>query len=184
VSQIKRDKTEQENAAVKNDASKKLRKAGGEQQAAQDVVTEKIGPDHVVHKHIAGVKYEKQKNESDAGKKEATVKLTNADAASKDAAKMTKVTTENTATQNSQIKKNKTVAGESNAVKSDVGTKNRKAGKEQQDAITIKQKSTAGSNGPKNAEWIKGGKSAAESNAAQQDANTKLQKQTEKASPK
>jgi hypothetical protein len=76
-SQVKGDKIKQEDAAVQNDASKKLRKAGGEQQATQDVVTEKIGPDHVVHKHIAGVKYED-------GRK--------ADAASKDAAKVTKAT--------------------------------------------------------------------------------------------
>src|SRR5262249_3526828 len=125
-SQVKIDKTQQENVAAQNDASKKLRKAGGEQQATKDVVTEKIGPDHIVHKHIAGVKYEKQK--------------TNADAASKDAAKLTKATTENTAIQDSQIKKVKTVTGESNAVQSDLGKKHRKAGGDQRDALTVKQK--------------------------------------------
>src|SRR5262249_39566826 len=127
-SKIKGDKVQQENAAVQNDASKKLRKAGGEQQAQQDVVTEKVGPDHVVHKHIGGVKYEKQKTEGDAGK---TKIQPNLDAGSKDAAKMTKVTRENTAIQDSQIKKVKTVTGESNAVKSHIGKKERKAGKDQ-----------------------------------------------------
>src|SRR5215813_2813429 len=108
-SQLKLDKTQKENAAAQNDASKKLRKAGGEQQASHDVVTEKIGPDHVRHKHIGGVKYEKS-----SGKTETTVKggktkiQPGADAASKDAAKMTKLSTENTAIQDSQIKKLKT----------------------------------------------------------------------------
>jgi hypothetical protein len=59
-SQIKLDKTKQENAGAQNDASKKLRKAGGEQQAAQDVVTEKVGPDHLTHRHIKRIKHKEQ----------------------------------------------------------------------------------------------------------------------------
>ncbi|HMF91436.1 MAG TPA: hypothetical protein VKL40_12395 [Candidatus Angelobacter sp.] len=157
-SQVKIDKTQQENVAAQNDASKKIRKAGGEQQAAKDVVTEKIGPDHVVHKHIGGVKYEKSSAETNAGKTENTVKLRQgtSDAASKDAAKMTKAKIESTSIQNSQIKKDKTISGESTAVQSEAGKKHRKA---QQDAITIKQKTT---DGP----------------------SPSLQKQTDKASPK
>jgi len=161
-SQLKLDKTQKENAAAQSDASKKLRKAGGEQQASHDVVTEKIGPDHVRHKHIGGVKYEKSSAETNSGKTETTVKggktkiQPGADAASKDAAKMTKLSTENTAIQDSQIKKLKTSAGESSAVKTDLEKKHRKAG---QDAITIKQKTT---DGP----------------------SPSLQKQTDKASPK
>jgi len=73
-SQLKLDKTQKENAAAQSDASKKLRKAGGEQQASHDVVTEKIGPDHVSHKHIGGVKYEKSSAETNSGKTETTVK--------------------------------------------------------------------------------------------------------------
>ena len=64
-----------ENNAVNNQAAKKARKAGGEQKAAQDVVNEKIGPDHIVHKHIGGVKYESAQAESNASQNQATVKL-------------------------------------------------------------------------------------------------------------
>jgi hypothetical protein len=112
-SQVKDDKVKQENAAVKDDASKTMRKAGGEQQANKDVVTEKVGPD--------------------------------ADAASKDAAKMTKARAENTANHKHKIKKVKWITGESNAVQNEAGKKYRKAGKEQ-DALTVKQKATAHQN--------------------------------------
>jgi hypothetical protein len=236
-SKIKLTKSQQESAATKNDSTIKLTKTAGEQQAGQDVVSEKVGADHVVHKHIAGVKYEKQNTgsnagktemkvdpaklskataentaardaaqnkkfakssaETHAGKTEQTVKLTNADAASKDAAKLSKASTENTAIQDSQIKKVKTVTGESNAVKSDIGKKERKAGKDQQDALTVKQKTSSGktndsskgvliglSEAQKNDTQKKALKNAAESNAAQKSADIKLQKQTDKASPK
>jgi hypothetical protein len=86
ASTIKSDKNKQENQATKDAAAIKMRKAGGEQQANKDVVTEKVGPDHIVHKHIAGVKYEK---------------ASHADAGSKDGAKMTKSTKENAAAQTS-----------------------------------------------------------------------------------
>lgn len=59
-SQVKLDKVKQENAGAQDDASKKLRKAGGEQQAAKDVVSEKIGPDHLTHKHIKRIKHKEQ----------------------------------------------------------------------------------------------------------------------------
>jgi hypothetical protein len=84
-STIKNAKSNQENKAAKNDAAIKYRKAGGEQKAGQDVVSEKVGPDHVVQKHIAGVKYEKGQTAS------------HADAASKDALRTAKTTKENTA---------------------------------------------------------------------------------------
>jgi hypothetical protein len=104
-STIKGQKSTQENKATKDAATIKLRKAGGEQQANKDVVTEKVGADHIVHKHIAGVKYEKSQAAS------------HADAASKDAAKMTKSTKERTAAHtNGHIKGEKGVA-ESNATK-------------------------------------------------------------------
>jgi hypothetical protein len=193
-SQVKGDKVSQENAAAQNDTSKKMRKAGGEQQANKDVVTEKVGPDQVktemkvdpskLRKTTAentaaqdaaqNKKFVKSSAETKAGKTEQKVKLTNADAASKDASKMTKATTENTAIQDSQIKKVKTATGESNAVQSDIG---KKAHKNQQDALTVKQKvATAGK--------IKLQKNAAESNAAQKSAHAKFQKQTGKATPK
>jgi hypothetical protein len=231
-SQVKGDKVNQENAAAQNDTSKKMRKAGGEQKAQQDVVTEKVGPDHIVHKHIAGVKYEKQKTESNAGKTQMvpdpaklskataentatqdtaknkkfikssaetkagktqqTVKLTNADAASKDAAKMTKASTENTAIQDSQIKKVKTVTGESDAVKSGIHDKWRKAGTENT-AVTgeaadkhklSKANAEMGDGSVKPATAIPGSvkleKNAAESKAAQQN----LEKKVDKATPK
>jgi hypothetical protein len=85
-----------ETNSTKNDAAIKYRKAGGEQKAAQDVVSEKVGPDHIVHKHIAGVKYEKSQTAS------------HADASSKDASKMAKTAKENTAVAGqNQIKMNK-----------------------------------------------------------------------------
>jgi hypothetical protein len=134
-STMKYGKATQENAAAQDVLNKKFRKAGGEQKAAQDVVNEKVGADQVAHKHIAGAKYEKQ---------------TSSDAASKDAAKMTKVTNENTATQDSQIKKAKSDAAESSAVKNDVGKKHRKAGAEQDD-LTVKQKVVENATGERKA---------------------------------
>jgi len=63
-----------ENAAGKSDAQLTMRKAGGEQQAQQDVVTEKIGADNNAHKHIGGVKYEKQSAEQNAAKTDVSKK--------------------------------------------------------------------------------------------------------------
>jgi hypothetical protein len=110
-STIKGEKSTQENHASKDAAAIKLRKAGGEQQANKDVVSEKVGPDHIVHKHIAGVKYEKAQAAS------------HADAASKDASKTTKSTKENAAAQTSvHIKGEKGVAS-TNAAQSEAGKK-------------------------------------------------------------
>ncbi len=186
-SQVKLDKAAKENAASQTDASKKLRKAGGEQKAAQDVVNEKVGPDHIVHKHIAGVKYEDR-----AAHKTNKANKANLDAASKDAAKLTKATNEGTVAQEDP-KKRKAVTAEANAVKNDAGKKLHKAGKEQQDAITIKQKTVSGktsdssqkvliglSEPQKNDAQKKALKNAAESNAAQQS----VEKKTDKATPK
>jgi hypothetical protein len=134
-SSLKYGKAQQENNAAASGAAKKERKADGEQQAAQDVVNEKVGADQIVHKHIAGVKYEKQAS---------------SDAASKDAAKMTKVRNESTATQDSQIKKAKAGAAESSAAENDAGKKHRKAGAEQ-DALTVKQKVVENATGQRKA---------------------------------
>jgi hypothetical protein len=156
-SQIKDDKVNQENAAVQDDASKTMRKAGGEQQANKDVVTEKVGPDRNVevkysknakvtaenkatHDAAQNKKFIKSSAETNAGKTQAKDKF-NADAASKDASKMTKATAENTAIHANQIKKSKTVTSESNAVKNEAGKNYRRAGK-QRDALTVKQKVT------------------------------------------
>jgi hypothetical protein len=91
---IKFNKAKQENDAAATAAAKKERKAGGEQQATKDVVNEKVGSDQIVHKHIAGIKYEKSAQ---------------ADAASKDAAKVNKASTENAAAK-ATIKMNKSAA--------------------------------------------------------------------------
>ena len=156
-SQVKGDKVNQENAAAQNDTSKKMRKAGGEQQANKDVVTEKVGPDRNVqvkysknakvtaenkatHDAAQNKKFIKSSAETNAGKTQAKDKF-NADAASKDASKMTKATAENTAIHANQIKKSKTVTSESNAVKNEAGKNYRRAGK-QRDALTVKQKVT------------------------------------------
>jgi hypothetical protein len=192
-SQVKGDKVNQENAAVQDDVSKKARKAGGEQRANQDVVNEKVGPDHAVdvdwnklakftaerkaaHDAAQNKKFIKSSAETNAGKTQATVKLTNADAASKDAAKMTKARTENTATHEAHIKKVKTFTGESNAVTNEAGKKHRKAGQEQHDALTLKQKATVDAGAGK----AKFEKNAAETKAAQQN----LEKKADKATPK
>ncbi len=99
-----------------------------EKQATQDVVNEKTGPDHVVH--IAGAKYE--------------------DAASKDAAKMTKVTN------------GRKVGGVQ------VEDKRKNAKIEQENAAAAAQnkgqKSTAEKNASQKATWVKGGKTQSETN--------------------
>jgi hypothetical protein len=101
-STIKDQKSKQENKAATNDAAIKYRKAGGEQKAAQDVVSEKVGPDHVVQKSQA---------------------LSHADAASKDASKMAKTAKENTAvTGQNQIKLDKASKG-SKAAQSEAAQK-------------------------------------------------------------
>jgi hypothetical protein len=192
-SQVKGDKANQENAAVQDDVSKKMRKAGGEQKANQDVVTEKVGPDRNVQvKYSKRAKVTAERNattdakynkkfikasaEANAGKTQATAKLTTADAASKDAAKMTKATTENSATHEFTIKKAKTFTGESNAVTNEAGKKYHKAGKEQHDALTVKQKATVDAGAGK----AKFEKNAAETKAAQEN----LEKKADKATPK
>jgi len=188
-SKVKVDKTQQENAATKNDSTVKLTKSVGEQKAGQDVVSEKVGADHITHMHIAGVKYEKQTNNT--GKEKIEPDYTrhkkskaNADAASKDAAKLSKTTTENSAIQNSQNKKLHTVTGESNAVKNDAGKKHRKAGQEQPDALTVKQKVAENSIGAGGTQaTIKLRKTQADG-ASKDAAQQGVQKTTDKATPK
>jgi hypothetical protein len=193
-SKVKLDKSQQENAATKNDSTVKLTKSVGEQKAGQDVVSEKVGADHIAHKHIAGVKYEKQTTESDTGKTKIQPEYTrhkknkaDADAASKDAAKLTKATNENTAIQDAQNKKVKTVAGESTALKTDAGKKVHKTGNEQTDALTVKQKVVENSVGAgKTQATIKlhkadaASKDASKLNTGQQN----VEKATDKATPK
>jgi hypothetical protein len=109
ASTIKSDKNKQENQATKDAAAVKMRKAGGEQQANKDVVTEKVGPDHIVHKHVAGVKYEKS--------------ASHADAASKDAAKLTKSTAENSAAKTAGHIKGEKAAANTNAAQNEANKK-------------------------------------------------------------
>lgn len=174
-SKVKLDKTQQESAATKNDSTVKLKKNIGEQKAGQDVVSEKIGADHIVHKHIAGVKYEKQTKETNAGKTQATIKLTNADAASKDAAKMTKAKTESTAAGQESIGKGEQKHWETSAVKNEVVQKGRKAGSEHADAASkdaAKLSKTKNEYTSAHTHGVKGGRKA----GAEQDALTVKQK--------
>ena len=135
---IKFNKAKQENDAAATAAAKKERKAGGEQQATKDVVNEKVGSDQIVHKHIAGTKYEKSAQ---------------ADAASKDAAKMTKASSENAAAKDVVSEKDRKGQQEALTVKQKVGEPN---------AATIKMnKSAAETDASKKATSIKGEKSAA-----------------------
>jgi hypothetical protein len=144
-----------ENAAGKNDAQLTVRKAGGEQQAQQDVVTEKIGPDKSAHKQIGNVKYEKQSAEGTAGKNDA-------------ATKAIKTGAEHSTTGSDQEKKHiksNTAMGDGSVRTSTVGSATGGAGSGKVAMQDV---------------HIKGEKNAAESHAAQQD----LQKKVDKATPK
>src|SRR5262249_46770628 len=154
-SKIKKvNKTGSENAAGKNDAQLTMRKAGGEQQAQQDVVSEKIGPDKASHKHLAGVKYEKHAAEGDAAKNDAAIKRR-------------KTGGEQSAAGSDQGKKHiksNTAMGDGSVRTSTVGSAT----------------GGAGSGKVATQDVHKVNKNAAESQAAQQD----LQKKVDKAKPK
>lgn len=144
-----------ENAAGKTDAQITMRKAGGEQQAQQEVVTEKIGPDKSAHKHVGNVKYEKQGAEGAAAKNDA-------------AAKATKTGAEHSSTASDQEKKHiksNTAMGDGSVRTSTVGSASGGAGSGKVEMQDV---------------HIKGEKNAAESHAAQQD----VQKKVDKATPK
>lgn len=172
-STIKLNKVRQEKAAVKSKDVDKSSKVASEQKAAQDVVTEKVGADHIVHKHIAGVKYE------DAKKTNKTSKAS-LDAGSKDASKMTKAS-KTTVHQDALTVKQKIAA---QAAGVEVEDKRKLTKTEQEGAAAAAQvkgkKSAAESGASTKYEWIKAGKKQTGANATQVEGTQKTPQTTPK----
>jgi hypothetical protein len=196
-SQVKLDKSKQENAGAQNDASKKLRKAGGEQQAAQDVVTEKVGADQITHKHIKRIKHKEQMGDGSVkpgaqattGSGEA-FGVENPTTIGGAGAGKTKV-------QDVHIKKAVKATSEASAIQSGIQDKRGKTGEEARAAnasIKAKDKWKKANTQMGDGSVVKGEKIATENNALKQDAAKKAvkqqnatpdaQKQIDKASPK